>query len=133
MWKGLAIFFGVVGVVLSIVFVVNHFTKTKHSSPKTVPDEKDSQDTKIKCRFEGEDIFNKHVFHKSGKLIEDEKTFTDCETCSDYVLKEDGSCYSMMFDTTYNDESDISDKDDPKNKEARRMCTAEMKSSACPF
>ena len=138
MWKGLLIFFSIVIVLLLIVFLISHFSKPKVqqaaiATTDSDPAPPDSSDTKPKCKFEGEDVFNKHIFYKNGKLIEDEKTITDCETCSDYVYKSDGSCYTLMFDTTYNDDSDISDKDDPKNIKARRTCTAKMKPSTCPF
>lgn len=73
------------------------------------------------CMFEGEDIFNKHVYKNTGELVEDEETKVACGDCGDYVYKMDDSCYDMIFDQTYNDSKNSG------------VCTAKTTSDKCPF
>lgn len=73
------------------------------------------------CMFEGEDVFNKHVYKNTGELVEDEETKVACDDCGDYVYKMDDSCYDMIFDQTYNDSKNSG------------VCTAKTTSDKCPF
>lgn len=50
---------------------------------------KDSSTTKKqRCQFEGEDLFNKKVYNKEGKVVISQPYNLTCDRCSDYFYRE---------------------------------------------
>lgn len=43
---------------------------------------------KQKCQFEGEDLFNKKVYDKEGKVVISQPSDLTCDRCSDYFYRE---------------------------------------------
>lgn len=50
-----------------------------------------------KCKVEGEDLFNKKLFDKSGILLTEQPKNLTCDTCGKYYYKEDGKCVQLEF------------------------------------
>tara|TARA_R110000803_G_scaffold210789_2_gene283758 strand:- start:101 stop:526 length:426 start_codon:yes stop_codon:yes gene_type:complete len=89
----------------------------------TVEDKEYSK--KIVCEFEGEDIFDKKIYSRKGKLITEQPNMT-CDKCDDYVFREEaGECYDYHFNKEYN-EADYS-------VPTTGVCTAKLTAKACPF
>ena len=80
---------------------------------------------KLVCEFEGEDILDKKVYSRKGKLITEQPNMT-CDKCDDYVFREQaGECYDYHFNKEYN-EADYSIP-------TVGVCTAKLTAKACPF
>lgn len=83
-----------------------------------------------KCEFEGEDIFNGHVFSKQGSPIKN-ATKIDCDNCNEYVNKKQSKCVNYIYDKTENESSgDKSDwpgsKKTPDADPNEGMCTSSL-------
>lgn len=56
------------------------------------------------CVFESEDIVNKEVYDKDGKLITNQPPDLTCDKCLNFINKDpiSGDCYQYKFDPEYN-------------------------------
>lgn len=76
-----------------------------------------------KCLLEGEDLFNKRIFKKSGRMISDQPKDLYCNKCGDYYYKDKGGCVKLEFD-----------KDENIPQGDTGVCTVGLGAfHACPF
>ena len=111
---------------LCILWGVAIFFLSYFLIPTPLPPPMPAKVVEPSCEFEGEDIFNNHVFDKTATLITDEIT-VPCNSCNNYVYKDnDGKCHGYSYDETYN-------VNGGGVQSVMSICTAEFGSTPCPI
>ena len=85
-------------ITLLIGFLVYWFSSGRERHRKKRGDDNEA----MMCSFEGEDLFNKRVYTKSGTLVLPD-TQDVCSNCVQYVFKDPDGCVPLGYDETQNE------------------------------
>jgi hypothetical protein len=91
----------------------------KHGVQNESTETKEPSDKAGFCSFTEQDLFNKRVYSKDGKLVGDPAAPIRCSNCNNYVTKESGNrCVSMEIYGSTDDSANknrLCDDTNPKN------------------
>jgi hypothetical protein len=127
-------------VVALVIFLVNkqrvedEFEKLPGPGPVVLSDMGLKGDEDNACRFDGSDLYDKHIYNEDGRLVEfkkfdieegdDKRTITEliipCNTCKDYHYSDDKGETCLVYGQDANDPN---------------ICNTDPKESpgTCPF